>query len=150
MNNSTQLFSKRLTERTSKRGDLKLFADSMGVQAASLHKYLKAETSPSLDTLDKFAGAMGIEPWRLIHPSEKPPVSAEKYEALEQEQARALKEIETLKAAFRLVSDPRLADFIAVGTALNDDQLRAYTHEMRVELGLDDVDSAKLKSQKKA
>ena len=51
-------------------------AHAAGISQSYLSAVLRGESSPSLRTLDKVAGALGVEAWELICERDSPPESA--------------------------------------------------------------------------
>lgn len=69
MSSLVELFKKALRDRLNVRGAQAKLAQSLGVKPAQVSKLLKTK-DPSLSTVDKYAKALGCEPWELLRPAE--------------------------------------------------------------------------------
>lgn len=59
------------------------FARRLGVESSSIQCYFDGTRRPGLDLVDRFASALGIQPWELIKPSNAWPTTPKKLTAIE-------------------------------------------------------------------
>lgn len=67
-NNSWDLLRFKLVELSKERGFKAELARKMGVAPSLIQNYVDGNRTPGLDQLDKFAAALGVQPWELIKP----------------------------------------------------------------------------------
>ena len=98
MANSTKALIKALQEGLAPRGAKAEFLRATGLSPSSLAGYMSGDNSPSIDQLDRIAGALGIESWELLKPADTQPAPSR---------------------------DSLLAGILTRVPAIHDDQLRA-------------------------
>lgn len=99
----------QLLTLSKKRGFQSELARNIGVHVNLIQKYVKGETVPGFDQVDKIAEALGLQAWELIKPdgatpTPKEPGNAELLEAMSKLQAR-IKELEAKLPASPLIEN---------------------------------------------
>lgn len=70
MNNSAILAIEKLRKLLNPRGAKAEFCRKTGMARGLLDAYLAGNSKPGLDQIDKFAEALGVQPWDLIKPDD--------------------------------------------------------------------------------
>lgn len=65
---SREAFRKALERAVEPHGAVSRLARESGLSRATIDKWLRDESTPTLDNLDAVAGALGVIPWELIKP----------------------------------------------------------------------------------
>ncbi len=94
MSQSAKHLLNLLRAATKPYGSISELARKAALKPPQLQRYLSGETSPSLETLDRLAEALGIHPWEMIKPTQTEEVrlSAGVREAIREELARTRNE----------------------------------------------------------
>lgn len=140
MNNSKELFHSRFEKRfTAENWTQKKFSEKSGIDQSLVGKYLRKESTPSIENLDKIAAVWGYTAAEFIAPEELPPARVERNELVD-EVTKAIEELERIrKRELRL----KALEPSAEATDLDPELLRrlreanqAQMDTVRVTLGL--------------
>lgn len=96
MTNSWETVLKKLNYLAETRGFKADLARRLGVHPSVVQNYLEGNRTPGIEFIDRFAAAVGIQPWELIKPSSSWPTSPKKLSATEHLEAAlvVLRELE--------------------------------------------------------
>jgi len=76
---SAELLVNVIEKKVKPYGAASEFCRKTGISRTALEKWLKRQSIPTLNTLDKIAEAEALEPWQLIKPDGAEEISKDKY-----------------------------------------------------------------------
>lgn len=89
MINSWEVAKKKMESLAETRGFKADLARRLNIGPSALQNYFDGKRTPGLDQLDRFASALGIQPWELIKPGSAWPTNPKQLSALEHLEAAA-------------------------------------------------------------
>lgn len=101
----TDSFSKWISERVSRHGAIGEMAKHAGVSRSAIEDWRDGIRTPTLETLDRVAAALGVPAWELIWPGTDPVSSV-----------TSRQDVRRLLTALAAVDEPQLSDLVRLLT----------------------------------
>lgn len=126
----------------SKRMTKAEFLRRAGFSSSLLETYLKGDSVPGLEALDRIAAAIGDEPWTLIMPAGEDVVAKSAYEAILRENDELKEDLVAARRLLKSDTSPSWRKVIAAFPDLNEAQVNQAIGALRVifdPIPLDDL-----------